>query len=352
MNSYYAVPMTSDYIYHHGIIGQKWGVRRFQNSDGSLTPAGKARYSQNEKIVGTKYGITNGAFSKEKYLKSIDDLNNQIESLEIKKEDKNSLRQIFNTERIDREYKRDAHYGTLDDQELLELLTMEHEAFNEECERIINKYNSEKVNNIIDRIKSFDTYTDGHFSDYKKGNEYMFEDDFVKIYENGIKGRELKHHGIIGQKWGIRRYQNPDGSLTDAGKKRYNRNYSKDQAKKALNYYKDQKNKYDKTVYKEIQKNQDIIDRAEINAVKEIDEKFLYKPGHEKELLKIYDKYMDSKKVINAQTRIDQLSEKSSELNSAIYSIERYIKNYSNKKLGSFYIDIDEKHIEEYLRNK
>ena len=28
----------------------------------------------------------------------------------------------------------------------------------------------------------------------------------------------LEHHGIKGQKWGIRRYQNPDGSLTEAGK--------------------------------------------------------------------------------------------------------------------------------------
>lgn len=30
---------------HHGIKGQKWGVRRFQNSDGSLTAAGRKRYS-------------------------------------------------------------------------------------------------------------------------------------------------------------------------------------------------------------------------------------------------------------------------------------------------------------------
>jgi hypothetical protein len=33
--------------------------------------------------------------------------------------------------------------------------------------------------------------------------------------------RELYHHGIKGQKWGMRRFQNPDGTLTEAGKKRY-----------------------------------------------------------------------------------------------------------------------------------
>ena len=33
------------YIAHHGIIGMKWGVRRYQNKDGTLTNAGKTRYS-------------------------------------------------------------------------------------------------------------------------------------------------------------------------------------------------------------------------------------------------------------------------------------------------------------------
>lgn len=33
-------------LYHHGILGQKWGVRRYQNSDGSLTSAGKQRYGE------------------------------------------------------------------------------------------------------------------------------------------------------------------------------------------------------------------------------------------------------------------------------------------------------------------
>lgn len=34
-----------DELYHHGIKGQKWGVRRFQNEDGSLTSEGERRYS-------------------------------------------------------------------------------------------------------------------------------------------------------------------------------------------------------------------------------------------------------------------------------------------------------------------
>lgn len=34
----------TDYLYHHGIKDQKWGVRRFQYPDGSLTPEGRKRY--------------------------------------------------------------------------------------------------------------------------------------------------------------------------------------------------------------------------------------------------------------------------------------------------------------------
>ena len=39
------VLLTDDYLEHHGVLGQKWGVRRYQNKDGSLTAAGKKRLS-------------------------------------------------------------------------------------------------------------------------------------------------------------------------------------------------------------------------------------------------------------------------------------------------------------------
>ena len=58
--------MNQTVLQHHGITGMKWGVRRYQNSDGSLTPKGRARLDKKD----TKWAETKGEKIKAKIQKT------------------------------------------------------------------------------------------------------------------------------------------------------------------------------------------------------------------------------------------------------------------------------------------
>ena len=61
-------------LYHFGIKGQKWGIRRYQNEDGSLTDAGQQRYARREARVANrirKYKEQESAVQEKRYGKMI-----------------------------------------------------------------------------------------------------------------------------------------------------------------------------------------------------------------------------------------------------------------------------------------
>ena len=59
MSTYYVAGIPySDEVYHHGIKGQKWGKRRYQNEDGTLTLEGRARYGKGQEKKDAKIELS------------------------------------------------------------------------------------------------------------------------------------------------------------------------------------------------------------------------------------------------------------------------------------------------------
>lgn len=72
-------------------------------------------------------------------------------------------------------------------------------------------YEKELARAILKRMKEYGM----SFEDFTVGEENRFS--------KYVPETALQHHGILGQKWGVRRFQNEDGTLTAAGKRRLER---------------------------------------------------------------------------------------------------------------------------------
>lgn len=86
--------MVDTELYHFGIKGMKWGVRRYQNSDGTLTAKGKKRYSEEYKKLVTKAQGEVAKNQSDRYLNAYNKAANDMNNGEIEKYNANYRKKL------------------------------------------------------------------------------------------------------------------------------------------------------------------------------------------------------------------------------------------------------------------
>lgn len=98
-----------------------------------------------------------------------------------------------------------------------------------------------------------------------------------------ITNGELRHWGIKGMKWGVRRYQNADGSLTEAGEKRYARDIRENNAKKKDSRMQIDGPDADRWVKEDNRRTKDLVDKSN-SMVKDVDKYVNSRPAKKEAL--------------------------------------------------------------------
>ena len=281
--------LNNDYLAHHGIKGQKWGIRRYQNEDGSLTQLGRQRRGISDKSVREKIKDKVSKRKEEKAAKAKESEAKKHESLKEHVRKHPSRLYKYRTEFSDDEI-RDLTNKIKTDSALKDIRDAEIQRGWDKIQTFRN--NMEKVKNLADTGKNLynlaaevnnflvdsgksngkrmlkigekpeqkkdtwfkDALNSGNLDLIQKNMSKMTADDILALNKYDTQMQILKknhedwfetptdyigkhlahedaamdddylaHFGILGMKWGVRRFQNEDGTLTEAGKARYAR---------------------------------------------------------------------------------------------------------------------------------
>lgn len=160
-------------LYHHGVKGMKWGVRRYQNPDGSLTALGKKKIQVRDDYLDKNGNLTE--YGKRVHnAKSVEDIVKTERS-----EDRAALKEV--TKNYEWHKKNRSQY---DDQELYDLATSEYK---DSIKRLNSRLN-ESMSQSVKRVTA----------DLRAEDKRKVDDAVKKYYDHKVASRKIATVAIIG----------------------------------------------------------------------------------------------------------------------------------------------------------
>ena len=257
-----------DELQHDGIKGMHWGIRRFQYEDGSLTPEGKVRYAKKSSIPRSRQqNITSETVVEVKKGDSVDsdrvfpmhllsDAERAVEEAEPSDEEYEKAKKEFESRDWLKAY--DSELGSyiyIKKAKLANYLAgLAERGIDPKLKMILAGDTSSKTAEEAKEINAEIRYWNEYLEQAKnlptgEGEGVLTDEEKKEIQDllakkkskkdadgkktapaakagtNYIKQSDdssdsLQHYGILGMRWGIRRYQNYDGTYTNTGKRR------------------------------------------------------------------------------------------------------------------------------------